>query len=224
MERKSLALDQCEIKLSKDAATFEGYASVFGGVDSYGDTIQRGAFAYSLGKFGKPKMFFNHDANAVPIGKWVKAAEDDKGLYVVGEFTPGVGDQVHAALKHGTVDGISIGFALKAGDYESLAEGGRLIKRVSRLYESSIVTWPADSAARVDLASVKSEEVEAISSIREFEMVLRDAGLSKGLVAALTARAKVVFRGEPGEDMDAKAQREIETLVQRLESRLVLPV
>ena len=176
--RKSLSLSECDIKMDGETGKFAGYASVFGGVDSYGDTIIKGAFETTLKRDGKPKMFYNHDAfSGLPIGKWHVAKEDDKGLFVEGELTPGLalaGD-VRAALKHGTLDGLSIGGYLKSGDFEMLDDGKRLIKKWSRLIEISVVTFPADSAARVDLASVKSE-IEQIDTIQEFERFLRDAG------------------------------------------------
>lgn len=157
--RKSLSLTDCDIKMDGDSGRFSGYASVFGGVDSYGDTIIKGAFETTLRRDGKPKMFYGHDAfSGIPIGKWLSAKEDDKGLLVEGELTPGVtlANDVRAALKHGTLDGLSIGGYLKAGDFEQSADGGRVIKKWSRLIEVSVVAFPADSAARVDLSSVKS--------------------------------------------------------------------
>lgn len=219
MERKTLSLSDCEIKLDGGEGRFAGYASVFGGVDSYGDTIIKGAYDYSLKKNGKPKMFVQHESWGLPIGKWLTAKEDDHGLYVEGEFTPGLGraQDTYAALKHGTVDGLSIGYLLKKDDFEELEDGKRLIKRVSLLAEVSIVTYPADSAARVDLASVKSA-VDELETIRDFERFLRDAGgLSKGLTQALISRAKIVFgREEPGPE-HTKANP-MEELAKRLQA------
>ncbi len=223
MYRKNLSLSECEIKLDDAGATFEGYASVFGGTDSYGDTIEPGAFTGTLRTYGAPKMFFNHASWELPIGAWKEAQEDERGLRVRGEFTPGnrMAEDVRAALRHGTVDGLSIGFYLKSGDFKEQEGGGRVIKRVSRLVEVSVVTFPADGAARVDLDSVKSE-LDEIETVRDFERFLRDAGgLSKGLVAALTTRAKVVFgRGDPGEAPDAKAMRELHQQMARLAQRV----
>ena len=118
MEHKSLPLSNCEIKLDGDTGRFCGYASIFGGVDSYGDTIVKGAYEYTLRKNGKPKMFYGHEAWKMPIGKWLKLSEDDTGLYVEGELTLGMStaNDVHAALKHGTLDGMSIGYVLTPRD------------------------------------------------------------------------------------------------------------
>ena len=213
--RKSLSLSECDIKMDGETGKFAGYASVFGGVDSYGDTIIKGAFETTLKRDGKPKMFYGHQAfDGLPIGKWTVAKEDDHGLYVEGEITPGMslaGD-VRAALKHGTLDGLSIGGYLKAGDFEMLDDGKRIIKKWSRLIEISVVTFPADSAARVDLASVKSE-IEQIDTIQEFERFLRDAGgFSREAAKTILSRAKVLLNlrdagheGEAKQDEDALA-------------------
>ena len=202
--RKHISLADATIKMDGDTGTFEGYASVFGGVDSYGDTIVRGAFESTLRNHGKPKMFYNHEWS-MPIGKYTVAREDDHGLFLAGELTPGISlaADVRAGMKHGTIDGLSIGGFLKKGDYEE-TEGGRIIRKWSHLVEVSPVVFPADAAARVDLGSVKgadlAEAIEEITSIRELERFLRDAGgLSKGAAAALVARAKTVMgvQGDP---------------------------
>jgi HK97 family phage prohead protease len=209
MEHKALAFADAQFKLEADDSTFVGYASTFGNVDGGGDTILKGAYKDTLKINGMPKMFFNHDSYAVPIGKWLKAVEDDYGLLLTGEFTPGntLAEQVKAALKHGTVDSMSIGYALKAGDFQETATG-RTIKKVARLAETSIVTFPMDKFAKVDLSSVKfADEMAAIETIRDFEYFLRDAGnFSKGAAQALTARAKALFTlRDAGSDPEAKS-------------------
>ena len=227
--RKTLSLSNCKIKLADDGGTFAGYASVFGGVDSYGDTILRGAFDGSLTRNGKPKMFYNHEWDA-PIGKWTKVKEDDHGLYVEGELTPGhsKATDVLASLRHGTLDGLSIGGYLKAGDWEETAEGGRVIRKWNNLVEVSPVIFPADGAARIDLSSVKSMDIEAaidgLETVRDFERFLRDAGgLSKGLAEALTSRARQVFAlGEPGAEDDAANMVNVQAFLHRIKARIPL--
>ena len=222
MERKGLALEKAQFKLESDGAGFVGYASTFGNVDSYGDTIVKGAYADTLKAHGLPKMFFNHNANAVPIGKWVDAKEDDYGLLLKGEFTPGnaLAEEVRAALKHGTLDSMSIGYMLRKGDYET-TEAGRIIKKVARLAETSIVTFPADSFARVDMASVKSIDFEALlpecKTERDIERLLRDAGLGKWEAMAIVSRAKAIFDGRDApEDAQAKTDALILERLQKL--------
>lgn len=215
---KTLNLADCAVKVEGDSGHFAGYASVFGGVDSYGDTIVRGAYEYTLKKNGKPKMFVNHDSYALPVGKWLTAKEDDHGLFVEGEFTPGMiaAEEARAALKHGTVDGLSIGYMLKSDDFEHMDDGTRIIKRVSRLAEVSIVTFPADGAARIDLESVKGEGLDEITTLKDFEYFLRDAGgMSRELAKAVVSRAKVVF-GQREADADPAEKQALETRIARL--------
>jgi HK97 family phage prohead protease len=220
--RKTLSLSDVQLKMEGETGRFAGYASVFGGVDSYGDTIIKGAFEYSLRNNGKPKMFFNHEWR-MPIGLFDVAKEDDHGLFVEGELTPGLSlsADVRAAMKHGTLDGLSIGGFLKKGDYEE-TEGGRIIRRWSNLAEISPVVFPADSAARIDLGSVKgadlAEAIAEIDSIRELERFLRDAGsFSKGAATALVARARALLVGEGEPAAISPEARAIAQLRARLE-------
>lgn len=215
MEHKTLLISDCEIKLDGDSGTFAGYASTFNNVDSYGDTILPGAYLDTLKKNGMPKMFLLHRSYELPIGKWLEAGEDKRGLYVKGELTPdmSMSNDVGAALRHGTLDGLSIGYALRKGDYSpsDKVEGGRIIKKVSQLSEISPVTFPADRFARINLSSVKSE-LDGIETIRDFEHFLRDAGgFSKAVTEAIIARVKGMFaQGDPGAgDLGEKALQEI---------------
>jgi HK97 family phage prohead protease len=205
MPRKILSLSDVELKMSADGGgSFVGYASTFNGIDSYNDMILPGAYAgiiagIKAGSVRLPKMFVNHDSwSSIPLGKWTGLEEDDHGLLVHGELTPGnlQAGQIKAAMQHETIDGLSIGYSLKNTDYinkESDAGQIRIISNISRLAEISVVTWPADDDARIDLTSVKSA-LDEITSIKEFEDFLRDAGgFSKSLATAAASRAKRLF-------------------------------
>ena len=89
---KTLSFDETEIKFTGDGkqGIFEGYASVFNNTDSDGDIILPGAFKNALAnQTRKVAMFFNHKTWELPVGKWDSLAEDEKGLYVRGQLTPG---------------------------------------------------------------------------------------------------------------------------------------
>lgn len=172
---------------------FSGYASVFNGVDSYGDTILPGAYAQTLQNRQRPvQMRWNHFGPV--IGKWTKAQEDDRGLYVEGELTPGhsVAEDAYALLKHGAVNGLSIGFRIPPGGSE---KDGKLrkLKRID-LAEISIVEEPADLSARV--GDVKSA-FESAETLKEIEALLRDAaGFTRADACALVSRIKALAHGE----------------------------
>jgi HK97 family phage prohead protease len=208
--QKTLKFDAVSLKMEGETGKFSGYASVFGGVDSYGDTIKKGAFLDAIEK-SMPKMFFNHSWD-MPIGKWTKATEDEHGLFVEGELTPDLdlSKNVRAAMKHGTLDGLSIGGFLKKGDYEETKDG-RLIHKWTELTEVSPVVFPADKSARINLSSVKGIDFEALlpecKTERDIEKLLRDAGLGKWEAMAIVSRAKAILVGrDASENDEAKTQ------------------
>ena len=141
---KTLAFDQAEIKFSGDGklGIFEGYASVFNNTDSDGDIILPGAFKNALtNQTRKVAMFYNHRTWEMPVGKWENLEEDSKGLLVRGVLTPGhsQANDLKAAMQHGTVEGMSVGFSASKDDY-SLGTSGRIFKNVAALREISICT------------------------------------------------------------------------------------
>ena len=181
---------------------FTGYASTFGNVDLGGDVVEKGAFAATLARRGAGgvAMLWGHDSRSVPIGKWLDLREDDRGLVARGQLTLDIprARDVHAAMKEGTVKGLSIGYRIPPGGAE-MDRGGKLrrIKAVD-LFEVSVVTFPMNTRAQVarvkDLLRDAAEEIEG---------TLRDEGLSK----RQALRAVAVFKslllrdaGEPSTD------------------------
>jgi HK97 family phage prohead protease len=208
--QKTLKFSDVALKMTGESGTFEGYASKWDGVDSYGDTIIKGAFKETI-EAAIPKMFFNHSWG-MPVGKWIDVGEDSTGLYVKGELTPGLSqsNDIHAAMKHGTLDGLSVGGFLKKGDYDE-KNGGRIIRKWSHLAEISPVAFPADNAARIDLSTVKSMDFEALlpecKTERDIEKLLRDSGLGKWEAMAIVSRVKAIIGGRDSQD-EAEAKRD----------------
>ena len=199
MKTKSLDLESCSIKFAKnDEGILEGYLSVFGNVDSYGDTIFPGAYEKTLTeRKNTMPMLLNHDSHGnVPIGIWKEMAEDDHGLRVVGEFTKGnsVAQNVFASVKHGAMSGLSIGY--KAEKYEENDHGGVDLHEI-KLREGSVVTFPADDHARID--TIKFDEAfEIIESVKDFEYALRDVGCSQKMAKTLVSQFKDVCQRDVG--------------------------
>lgn len=215
MDIKTIPLSDCDLKFSDGAARgFTGYASVFGGVDSYGDTIHPGAFRAAIGEGSWVKMYYNHGwrRDELPIGKMF-VQEDVRGLRVSrSELTANVrqADDVYNALLHGTVDGLSIAYQITAAGYVKKADRGKDIHAIKLLREVSVVDDPADASALVD--SVKSA-IDDATSIKEIETVLRDAGrFSRADACALVARIKALAHGDRDAEPNAS---EIEALFRR---------
>ena len=186
MKTKLLLLNNTkDLKFEDATGKFSGYASKFGGVDSYGDTILKGAFKKTLVDRERPiKMRWNHWGPI--IGKWLVIEEDEKGLYVEGELTPdhSVASDVYASLKHGAIDGMSIGGWWNGDEND---HGGIDIEE-AKLSEISIVEDQADMSATVD--NIKSA-IEKLDNIKDIESFMRDAfRLSKNATQTLISRIK----------------------------------
>lgn len=202
-------IERCNLKFNEvgglDGTTnglIEGYASTFGTVDGAGDTVLPGAFAESLENRSTPvRMFYQHDRSQV-IGKWLEIREDDVGLFVVGELTPGhtLANDVYASLKHGAIDGLSIGFRPAKDGMKKIAGGGRILGKVD-LVEISAVTLPANTEATI--LNVKSD-IESIDSLRECEKFLRDAGFSRSMAKAFISQCRPLYQREADREQERK--------------------
>lgn len=186
-------------KQMTDDGQFEGYGSVFGVRDSYGEIVAPGAFTASLAEHRAqgtlPALLWQHDARQ-PIGVYVDMREDDKGLFVKGQLTldvPG-GREAHALLKAGAINGLSIGFMPKKSEYDE-DEEVRTLTEID-LWECSLVTFPANGSARV--SGVKSiDDISGLSDWKNFECNLRDeGGYSNRAAAAMVAAAKRIRDSE----------------------------
>lgn len=171
---------------------FSGYGAIFGNMDYVGDVIVPGAFAESLAESQKtgvwPPMLSQHGGLSVednmPIGIWTALSEDGVGLKVEGKLAPTDRGKEHYALLKMTprpaISGLSIGYRVKEAIMRSRPEdpARKLIK--IDLKEISLVTFPANTKARV--TSVKSGLTK-----RDAEKALREAGFSREESKAIIA-------------------------------------
>ncbi|KTQ96797.1 peptidase U35 [Aureimonas ureilytica] len=203
-----------QIKALEETGEFEGYGSTFGGEpDSYGDVVAPGAFAESLAQHKAagtmPKMFWQHDARE-PIGKWLEAREDDKGLLLKGRLNMGVqrAREAYELLKAGDIDGLSIGYRIK--EYSVDTDTNIWTLETLALHEVSIVSIGANDNATI--SSVKAakavhdlnEKLKAGDRLteREFELWLKGLGFSNSQ-AERAARVHLKGQGEPAAADDA---------------------
>lgn len=192
MKTKEFRLD---VKNLAEDGTFEGYGSIFGNVDCYRESVVKGAFSKSLKKHeqdNNPVLMLWQHSWEDPIGVWKELKEDDRGLYGVGEINLDVqkGREAYSLMKQRALTGLSIGY--KEVKYTDNAEV-RLLEEID-LYEISPVTFPANEEARI--STVKSERFQQFAqkmrnglppSIKEFEDVLRDAGISKSMATRIAS-------------------------------------
>ncbi|WP_163834697.1 HK97 family phage prohead protease [Spartinivicinus ruber] len=177
-----------EIKSIDESGVFAGYGSVFDVEDSYGDVVEKGAFLQSLNQWQQknklPALLWQHRYDE-PIGVYTKMMEDNHGLYVEGKLLiddDPLAKRAYAHLKAGSVTGLSIGFTLPKGGGEWDEDTDTYRLKQVKLWEVSLVTFPANESATVD--GVKS----AIDGgPKTFERFLREAGLSRAQARGLMA-------------------------------------
>ncbi len=177
---------EANYKSDDNGSTFSGLASVFGNVDLGGDVVEPGAFAKSLAETKssgrKIPILWQHDPSE-PIGYWKSLEETDEGLRGEGVLlvdTDPLATRTAGLLKSSAITGLSIGYNVERGGAHWDAE-----KKVTRLTkldlkEVSVVTFPMNEEARVDMKAIRD------MSRREIEMKLtQDAGFSRTVARGL---------------------------------------
>ena len=183
-----------EFKTAGAAGQCAGYASIFGNVDLGGDVISNDEPFKEIVKNsdGKVLMLFSHDSGGgfgstasggMPIGA-ADVSQNSKGLKFEAQLVmddPFV-QRVHAHMKANTLSGMSIGYDVLPGGSKILESGVRQLTAL-KLWEVSVCLWGMNPKASID--TVKS--AAQITTIREFEEFLREAGFSKSAAMAIAA-------------------------------------
>ena len=160
VEEKAL---KAQIKAIDDGqGIIEAYVSVFGNVDSYGDIVEKGAFANAVKAFlsdGRyPKGVWAHDWS-LPIAKTLEMREDNFGLYIKAQLVLSVqkAQEAYDLIKAGVITDFSFGFSVDKSNVD--ADGVRHITNIS-IYEWSPVLVGANPETQ--LLSVKSADKEKL--------------------------------------------------------------
>ncbi|WP_298187810.1 HK97 family phage prohead protease [uncultured Pseudomonas sp.] len=179
------------VKSVSDTGEFEGYGSVFGVEDSYGDVVVRGAFTASLERWAAkgrlPALLWQHNMSE-PIGVYTEMREDETGLYVKGRLlidADPLAKRAHGHMKAGSLSGLSIGYMLD--DYEYDKEKGIWILKAIDLWEVSLVTFPANDEARISDVKSLLERGETPPPSK-VEKALREVGFSGTQAKAFMAK------------------------------------
>jgi HK97 family phage prohead protease len=155
-----------QVKALGADGSFAGYASVFNKVDLQSEIVAPGAFTRSLAQWARqsqtPAMLWMHDPTQ-PIGIWLSLREDASGLRVEGRLALRTqkGAEAHELLRMGALTGLSIGYRVISSRIDAKRKV-RVLTDVD-LFEVSLVTFPANEAARVS-------EVKSPSDAQEFRL------------------------------------------------------
>lgn len=163
---RELVLAPFSVKaLDEGTRTFSGLASTWE-QDLGDDVIHQGAFRRTLDSWRASKrslpLMDQHNYSSITnvLGKMTEAQETADGLETSWAVLPGAkGDEALLRLKERVIDGLSIGYRAVKYDFEETdaARFGRVRHlREVELLEVSLVLWPMNEGARVDLDSVKA--------------------------------------------------------------------
>jgi HK97 family phage prohead protease len=135
-----------ELRAAGEEGIIEGYIAVWGTVDSYNSSFQRGAFTKTLQERGhRVKVLWNHEDTV--IGTPIELREDDTGVFVRAQLVMTVpkARETHELIKAGAIDTFSFGFRTVKDKW---VDGVRVITEVM-LMEISPVIFEANSSAMI---------------------------------------------------------------------------
>lgn len=196
---------EIEVREEGDGMRFSGYAAVFNSASEPLPFIERiapGAFRKSLSARNDIKFLWNHDAGEV-LGSTragtLKLEEDSRGLRVEG-LLPNTsrGRDVAELLRRGDVDAMSFGFSVPSGGDEWSEDGSERTLKSVRLFEVSVVSWPAYTATAGTVA------------VRGLDKIAKRAEIDAD------ALADAVYKLEEGETLTEEEGRLITQAVETL--------
>jgi uncharacterized protein len=190
------ALRALDLKADGDSGVVIGRASVYGNVDSYGDRVLPGAFRKTLAdKGGRVVVLSQHDPSQ-SIGT-AELTDRPDGLHATIRLLLDITQarEDYARVKAGLVTGISIGY--ETVREKTAADGVRELHEL-RLWELSLVTFPANDQARV--TTVKRAGDDTLSRLRALTREMRatrETFVLNGMIATtatLKAQTKDIRR------------------------------
>jgi hypothetical protein len=173
-ERRAMSVKELRVNESEgNLPVIEGYASLFdswsdelGGCSPFREKVVKGAFTETIEK-DDIRALYNHDPNYV-LGRntagTLELAEDEKGLKVLIKppKTQWAKDLV-VSVKRGDISQMSFGFAceLDKWSHEGAVDIRELVK--VKLYDVSLVTYPAYPQTEVDVRSIHQEHQSQVA-------------------------------------------------------------
>lgn len=201
--------------IDTSAGTFSGWAST-ASLDSYGTILAPGAFDESLAAHARagtmPAMLAQHRWGDV-LGRWrlIERREQNgvQGLFCAGAFEleTQLGREYNALIRPDpapALNGLSVGFEPDWDAVEWVDDV--LVFHKAKLWEISVVTFPANEEARIENARVSLD----IKTERDLELALRDAGRSRADAKAIASRFRPKI--EAPRDAARDAMGELEAL------------
>lgn len=224
---------------------FDGYASTFLGVDSYGEIMAPGCFKNTLAFFLENGVLLREHSIRAAIGKPIECREDTIGLYLKGRISETTeGKDCLTLMRDKVIKRLSIGFVKKGYEVLSEARAVELIGQAAydsamkslpwyytedgltlitdvELWETSLVAFPANADAVVTGVKSLMKLAGGIQTEREFERFLRDAGFSHKNATAIALHGfKAMQRDAAPENPVVETSTELADQIKSLAAQL----
>lgn len=233
-QRETRAFDaDFEIRESGEGMTFMGYAAKFNSksenLGGFVEVIERGAFKRSLDARNDVKLLVNHDAGRVLASTrsgTMRLTEDEVGLRVEADLPNTTdGRDMAELLRRGDLRNMSFGFNVIKDSWST--DGQERTLHSVRLFETSIVAWPAYQATEASVraydalasrAQVDADELaDAILKLEEGEdLSAEEAKLLTNVVSKLAPKMETKSEEEPDLNSLEVKRKQLELLLKRV--------
>lgn len=140
----------------------------------YTEIIERGALDHC--DISDSRLFYAHDYTKIPLARTPKTMQlqvTEKGLEMRADL-PNTEEarSVYTAVKRGDLSGMSFGFKVpEGGDRWDIKTKTRHIMRIEKIYEVSVVPFPAYPLASVEARSARQELQKRENAINNIKIL-----------------------------------------------------
>ena len=149
---------------------FETPTTINDPTGSYTDVIKRGALDGA--DLTDSRLLVNHDLTRIPLARTPKTMQfkiTDKGLEMTAEL-PDTEEarSAYTAVKRGDLTGMSFAFTVpEGGDSYDAKTNTRTITKIAKVYEVSLVNFPAYPTASAEARSARAEGLKKLEARNE---------------------------------------------------------
>lgn len=141
---------------------------------SYTEIIQRGALDGA--DLSDVRLLYNHDLGKVPLARSPKTMQlgtDERGLTFTAELPDtAAAKEVYEAVKRGDLSGMSFAFTVpEGGDSYDAATNTRTIRQIAKVYECSVVPYPAYPQTSIEARSVRAAGLKSLEARKQAKIL-----------------------------------------------------
>ncbi len=141
---------------------------------SYTEIIQRGALDGA--DLSDVRLLYNHDLGKVPLARSPKTMQlgtDERGLTFTAELPDtAAAKEVYEAVKRGDLSGMSFAFTVpEGGDSYDAATNTRTIRQIAKVYECSVVPYPAYPQTSIEARSARATGLKNLEARKKAKIL-----------------------------------------------------